>query len=401
MMKIPFVPADILLPSKVDEAWPVVACDQFTSQPEYWQEAEELVGEKASTLKMILPEVYLNRDTAPMIKSINATMREYLDSSLFCEYKNAMIYVERTLPDKTVRYGLVGAVDLEAYDFSPETTLPVRATEGTVLSRIPPRVEIRKDAPAELPHVMLLADDPQKTVIEPLTKRKESFKKLYDVELMLGGGHIVGYLLDEEALKQVEEGLKKLADSRNDGFLLAVGDGNHSLATAKTCYEKWPNEFNRFALCELVNLHDDSLVFEPIYRVVFGVEPEDILKSAEKYLAENYSGEESCVIKFMAGEKAKDIKVNMPKGMLPVGCLQEFLDSYSKEHPEIEVDYIHGEDVTEKLSKRDNTVGFVFRGMEKGDLFDSVGFCGALPRKTFSMGEAASKRYYMECRKIK
>ncbi|MBQ2255798.1 MAG: DUF1015 family protein [Clostridia bacterium] len=159
-MKIPFVPADILLPSKVDEAWPVVACDQFTSQPEYWQEAEGLVGEKASTLKMILPEVYLNRDTAPMIKSINATMREYLDSSLFCEYKNAMIYVERTLPDKTVRYGLVGAVDLEAYDFSPETTLPVRATEGTVLSRIPPRVEIRKDAPAELPHVMLLADDP-------------------------------------------------------------------------------------------------------------------------------------------------------------------------------------------------------------------------------------------------
>jgi len=400
-MKIPFTSADILLPARVDDTWPVVACDQFTSQPEYWQEAEKAVGEKPSTLKMILPEVYLNKDTAPIIKSINATMREYLDSSLFCEYKNAMVYVERTLPDGSVRYGLVGAVDLEAYDFSPETTLPVRATEGTVLSRIPPRVEIRKDAPAELPHVMLLADDPQKTVIEPLKERKEGFKKLYDVELMLGGGHIVGYLLDSDAIVAVEEALKRLNDGRNDGFLLAVGDGNHSLATAKTCYQKWPNEYNRYALCELVNLHDDSLVFEPIYRVVFGVDTADILSAAEKYLTEKFSGEQSCVIRCLAGEKESSITVNMPKGVLPVGCLQDFLDSYVAGHPEAEVDYIHGEDVTEMLAKKENTVGFIFRGMEKSDLFDSVAACGALPRKTFSMGEAASKRYYMECRKIK
>ena len=197
-MKNPFIPADILLPSAIDEKWPVVACDQFTSQPEYWAEAEEIVGEAASTLKMILPEVYLSGDTAGRIASINKTMAEYMQSDIFCLYGNAMVYVERVLPDGSVRRGLVGAVDLEAYDFSPKTTLPVRATEGTVLSRIPPRVEIRKDAPAELPHVMLLADDAERTVIEPLSEIKNRFRKLYDTKLMLGGGSITGYLLDED-----------------------------------------------------------------------------------------------------------------------------------------------------------------------------------------------------------
>lgn len=400
-MKIPFVPANILLPAIVDVKWPVVACDQFTSQPEYWYQAEEIVGDAPSTLKMILPEVYLSEDTSGRISKINDTIAQYLDSSLFCEYNDAMIYVERTLPDGSVRYGLVGAVDLEAYDYSPTTDLPVRATEGTVLSRIPPRVEIRKDASAELPHVMLLADDPKKTVIEPLTARKGSFKKLYDVDLMLGGGHIAGYLLDAESIALVGNALNQLAESRDDGFLLAVGDGNHSLATAKTCYEKWPNEYNRYALCELVNLHDDSLVFEPIYRVVFNVDAAALINAAEQYLTANFGGENACTIRCIAGDDEKEITFNMPKGALPVGCLQEFLDEYLKGHPEAEVDYIHGEDVTENLARKSNTAGFIFRGMEKGDLFDSVSLCGALPRKTFSMGEAASKRYYMECRKIK
>ncbi len=400
-MKNPFVSADILLPKNVDKKWPVVACDQFTSQPEYWMEAEREVGEAPSTLKMILPEVYLNEDTAGRITKINETIREYLASDMFCDYKDAMIYVERTLPDGGVRYGLVGAVDLEDYDYSPTTTLPVRATEGTVLSRIPPRVEIRKDAPAELPHVMLLADDPEKSVIEPLKYIKTRLKKVYDTELMLGGGSIVGYLLDDEAKASVNAAITSLAESREDGFLFAVGDGNHSLATAKTCYKNWPNEFNRYALCELVNLHDDSLVFEPIYRVVFGVDIEDLFAATRKYLTEKFSGEETCVIRCIAGDRQENIEVSMPKGMLPVGCLQEFLDEYVKDHPEAEVDYIHGEDVTEQLAQRENTVGYIFRGMQKNDLFDAVSLCGALPRKTFSMGEAASKRYYMECRKIK
>ncbi|MBQ5810625.1 MAG: DUF1015 domain-containing protein [Clostridia bacterium] len=400
-MKIPFAPADILLPGEVSGKWPVVACDQFTSQPEYWAEAEAIVGGEASTLNIILPEVYLGGDVAPRIAKINATMQEYLASDMLCEYKDAMIYVERSLPDGSVRRGLVGAVDLEAYDYSPTTTLPVRATEGTVLSRIPPRVEIRKDAPAEAPHVMLLADDPEKSVIEPLGEMKNRFDKLYDVELMLGGGHIAGYLLDDEAKSFVLAAMERLAAQRSDGFLFAVGDGNHSLATAKTCYQKWPNELNRYALCELVNLHDDSLVFEPIYRVVFGVDTNDILAAANKYLSEKFKGDIKCTIQCIAGDREENIEVNMPKGMLPVGCLQDFLDEYVKKNPSAEVDYIHGEDVTKMLAQRANTVGFIFRGMKKGDLFDSVSLCGALPRKTFSMGEAASKRYYMECRKIK
>ena len=400
-MKNPFVAADILLPSVVNEKWPVVACDQFTSQPEYWAEAEKIVGESPSTLKMILPEVYLSGETSERIASINETMAEYMQFDLFVLHKDSMVYVERTLPDGSVRLGLVGAVDLEAYDFSPKTTLPVRATEGTVLSRIPPRVEIRKDAPAELPHVMLLADDAERTIIEPLRQMKNRFTKLYDTKLMLGGGSIAGYLLDSAAKNQVDKAICALAEKREDGFLFAVGDGNHSLATAKTCYEKWPNEYNRYALCELVNLHDESLEFEPIYRVVFGVERKDILCSAKKYLSENFSGEQNCEIIFVAGDETEVIKVNMPKGMLPVGCLQDFLDEYVKANPSVEVDYIHGEDVTRALAQKENTVGFIFRGMEKDDLFDSVAFKGALPRKTFSMGEAASKRYYMECRKIK
>ncbi len=395
---LPFFPADILLPKTNPSAFAVIACDQFTSQPDYWAQAEQIVGDAPSALRITFPEIFLSDRPDERIACINRTMEQYLVQDIFSVHENTLIYVERTLPDGSVRHGLVGKIDLEAYDFQKGSSSLIRATEGTVLERIPPRVAIRKNAPLELPHVMLLIDDAKQTVIEPLASA--SLPLAYDFDLMLGGGHLKGYFVQGSQQAQVLTHLQALLGEEESPLLFAVGDGNHSLATAKTCYEQNPCPENRYALVELVNIHDSALQFEPIYRVVFDVDTADLTKALCDY-ANSLCGKATAqAITLCTKDSEITVNVAHPVEALPVGTLQTFLDSYLKAHPKASIDYIHGSDVTRDLAKRDNTVGFLFEGMKKSELFSAVCADGALPRKTFSMGEAASKRYYMEARRI-
>ncbi len=393
-----FSPIDILLPRDTVEypKWAVIACDQHTSEGEYWQAVGNTVQNAPSTLSMILPEYYLGSNDSTRIDNINQTMHEYLESGIFKTLPNAYIYVERTLSSGKVRRGIVGGVDLEAYDFRKNAQTPVRASEATVTERIPPRVRIRENAPIETPHIMLLVDDLEKTVIEPLTERRNEFAILYDFDLMLGGGHVKGYLVDDCGKKQIDRALEAL--NEKTPFLFAVGDGNHSLATAKTCYENNPSEVSRYALCEIVNIHDDALVFEPIYRILFNANPKAVIETIRKALpvTDNSKTHELTVC---YGKKREILTVGATS-VLAVTDLQNTLDAYLKAHPETVIDYIHGKEETLALAKDENTVAFFFDGMKKEDLFPAVAADGALVRKTFSMGDAADKRYYIECRKI-
>lgn len=410
--------ADILLPdfSNVDaKKWAVVACDQFTSEPHYWEAADKEVGDSPSTLRIILPEVYLSQ-TEERIPVINSTMDKYFNE-LLISHPDSMIYVERVQSDSTVRRGIVMAIDLEAYDFTKGASSLIRATEATVIERIPPRVAIRKDAPIELPHVMLLIDDPDKTVIEPLSA--ESCPEVaYSTELMLGGGSIVGRFLSEEAKANVSAALdalitpeamqKRYGDSTLAPLLFAVGDGNHSLATAKTIYESLKASIGdaalthpaRYALIEVVNIHDEAMKFEPIYRVAFDVDPTDIINELDKYLSALSGDATAQTIKYICSDKSGTLTAEHPVKQLTVGTLQDFLDSYISTHKGASIDYIHGENSVKSLVS-DTSVGFIFSGMSKSELFKTVIYDGALPRKTFSMGHAEDKRYYLECRKIK
>ena len=421
---LPFRPADILLPKDCEYSkWSVVACDQYTSQPEYWQRVEEYVGRAPSTLRLILPESCLEGPNVETdIMEINNTMSRYLRDGRFVEHPSALFYVERTLDNGKVRRGLMGMVDLEQYDYEPGSSAPIRATEGTVLSRIPPRVAVRKNAPVELPHVMLLVDDPDQTVIEPLADQTDSMQVLYDFDLMERGGHIKGWELTEDQQAQVARALSALADPAkfNDRYgtkdeavmLFAVGDGNHSLATAKECYERqkrltppehWANLPARYALVELDNLHDASLEFEPIHRLVFGVKPEELLSALVEYYpgAKRGDGAGGHKLAYVYGETQGVVSVPDPAAQLPVGTLQNFLDWYLARHKGVRVDYIHGEDVVRKLAAQPDTVGFLLPAMGKEELFPTVIRDGVLPRKTFSMGEAHDKRFYLEARKIR
>mgnify|MGYP005794681471 FL=1 len=419
---LPFRPADILLPQDCDlSRWSVVACDQYTSQPEYWQRVEEYVGRSPSTLRLILPESCLEGPNVETdIMEINNTMSRYLREGRFVEHPGALFYVERTLDNGKVRRGLMGMVDLEQYDYEPGSSAPIRATEGTVLSRIPPRVAVRKNAPVELPHVMLLVDDPDQTVIEPLADQTDSMQVLYDFDLMERGGHIKGWELTEDQQAQVARALSALADPAKFNarygtqdaavMLFAVGDGNHSLATAKECYERqkrltspeqWPNLKARYALVELVNLHDASLEFEPIHRVVFGVDPEELLAALLRYYPGAHMGPgEGHSLSFVHQNGAGVVTVPSPTHQLPVGTLQAFLDEYVLSQ-NCSVDYIHGDDVTRELGAKRGNIGFLLPAMGKEELFPTVIHDGVLPRKTFSMGEAHDKRFYLEARKIR
>lgn len=389
-----FSPADILLPKSNFENWAVIACDQYTSEPEYWEKVKTAAGDKPSALNIVLPEVYLSADNSERIEKINKNMQEYLDSDIFTAYNDSLIFVERIQSDGKCRRGIVGKIDLECYDYHAGTNAEIRATEQTVLSRIPPRVEIRKNAPLELPHVMLLFDDVKDQIFSYLVTNKDKFEKEYDFTLMCNAGSITGYLLDEAAKETVLSMLEDLKQ-QNDGFLFCVGDGNHSLATAKECYNLNKTEASRYALTEIVNIHDIALQFEPIYRVVFGINPEKLLDELVKTLGEG-TQKFTCIY----GDTVKEIGVN-PTAKLAVGTLQAFLDEYVKNHPEAEIDYIHGEDSLKKLASRPNAIGFIFDGMQKSELFEAVNADGSLPRKTFSMGHADDKRFYIEARKIK
>lgn len=412
-----FKSADILIPKNVDfKKWSVVACDQYTSEPEYWKEVENTVENEPSTLNIIYPEVYLSEGDK-RIKNINETMDKYVKDNIFTEYKDSLIYLERTLRCGMKRYGIVGVIDLEDYDFNKGSTSLVRATEGTVLDRIPPRVKIRENAALELPHVMILIDDENKRVVEPLRNKISNFDLVYDFDLMQDSGHLKGYILNEDAKNNVFEGISKLYDEFDDKYkisdakklIFAVGDGNHSLATAKTCWENIKKNLSddekkthpaRFALCEIVNLHDESLEFEPIHRVVFGVDADNLLDEMSKYYDISDIDNGGQHFEYVYADKRGDIYVKNPSSGLAVGTLQNFLDDYIKKFGG-EVDYIHGEDVTVRLGSKENNIGFILPAMQKNELFSTVITDGALPRKTFSMGEACDKRFYMECKKIK
>ncbi len=418
-MKKSYSSADILLPDfkKIPaDKWAVVACDQFTSEPEYWKAAESYVSDSPSTLRLILPEVYLS-EAKERIPKINGTMTEYLTDKLIC-HKDAMIYVERIQSDGGVRKGIVMAIDLEAYDYCCGASSLIRATEATVVERIPPRVAIRRDACIELPHVMLLIDDEKRTVIEPLADSGDG-EIAYDTDLMLSGGHITGRFLTESEKSAVSSALDALvtpeAMSARYGrnglcpLLFAVGDGNHSLASAKAAYEEVKAAMGceaarehpaRYALVEIVNIHDEALKFEPIYRVMFGVDPEDVLSELTSYVNGLSGDAKPQSLTYIYGSTEGELDIPRPEKQLTVGTLQAFIDGYIKTHSGAEVDYIHGEESVRSLIKKENSIGFLFSGMTKDALFPTVMFDGALPRKTFSMGHAEDKRYYMECRQI-
>ena len=415
-------PADILLPKDCDMSkWAVVACDQFTSQPEYWEEVDRIAGDAPSTLRLILPESKLNdANVEEHIADINRSMADYLSRDIFQTLKDSVIYIERTQSDGTVRPGLVAAVDLEKYDYTPGSGSLIRATEGTVLERIPPRVRVRKDAPIELPHVMLLIDDPKKICVESITAAKESMEVLYDFDLMMKGGRLKGWKLNEEQIDGLAAALERLSSDEAmqhkyglggvPPLLFAVGDGNHSLATAKTCYEnlkkvtpedQWADLPARYALVEIENLHDDALKFEAIHRVVFGVEPEKLIAAFMEFYPNAHEGQGvGHTIAYTYASGTGYLTVPNPRVQLPVGTLQNFLDAYLKEHGG-EVDYIHGEAVTDELGAKPGNIGFKLPAMGKDQLFKTVIADGVLPRKTFSIGHAEDKRYYVEGRKIK
>ena len=404
-MKI-FGSTDILLPKSASmHQWAVIACDQFTSDTAYWQRVADTVGDAQSTLHMILPEAHLGAaDEAAIVKNINKTMEEYLDNDVFEVYKKSYIYVERTLLNGTVRPGLIGAVDLEEYDYNPGSVSAVRATEKTVLERIPPRQRV--------PHVLMLADDDQKQLIEPIAAIKDRLFKIYDFDLMEGGGHITGWVVRGEDAKAFDERFAaycanvpaKYADLNGAPVTLAVGDGNHSLATAKSCYEALkaanPNidmssHPARWALVELENIHDDSQVFEPIHRVLFNVDGRKLLADMQEICAEN-----GYAVEYVLGTERGTLYLDKAKGELAVAVLQEFLDKWMAENT-CEIDYIHGDDEVAELAQKENAIGFLLPGMEKHQLFRGVISGGVLPRKTFSMGHAREKRYYLEGRRIR
>ncbi|MGM9876656.1 MAG: DUF1015 domain-containing protein [Bacilli bacterium] len=417
---IPFKRANILLPKDIDMTkWSVVACDQYTSEMDYWNRVEEIVGDSPSTFRITLPEIFLeNSDVNERINKINNTMKEYMDSDLFYELSDSMVYLERTQADGRVREGLMGMVDLEDYSYEKGSQTLIRATEKTVIERIPPRLKVRENALLELPHIMILIDDEKKNIIESLKNEVTDSDIVYDFDLMENGGHIKGYKLNNDSMSKVEEGLESLADKdyfekkynvKDKGVLLfAMGDGNHSLATAKANYEnlkktmseeEYLNHPSRYALVELVNLHSDALEFEPIHRVIFDTDVDKLISELYKYYDINEDGNGE-YFELVTKDTDKKLYIANPKSNISVGSIQMFLDEYLKENRG-KLDYIHGDETTRNMGREEGNVAILFEAMPKEELFRTVILDGALPRKTFSMGHSYDKRYYLESRKIK
>ena len=417
-MSTAFKPADILLPEDTDmNKWAVIACDQYTSEPEYWKILNKYVNGEKSTLNLILPEVYLeNSDVSDRIENIHRTMNDYLESGTFREYKNSMIYLERVQSNGILRCGVIGMIDLEEYDFSKGSTSQVRATEATVIERIPPRIKVREGAPLELPHIMILIDDENKSAIELISCKKADMEQLYDFDLNCNGGHVSGWLMNDSMIADFQSALDKLGDTDtfrakygcNDVLLYAMGDGNHSLATAKTYYENlkkaepdkdFSNHPARYALVEIVNLHSPALDFEAIHRIVSDTDTEKLITAMTEALGLSDEKSEQSFV-YVTGNTEHTAYIHNKTSNLTVGSLQNFLDAYLKENGG-KIDYIHGTDTLKKLvADTDNSVGFILPDMDKSELFPTVIKDGALPRKTFSMGHAEDKRFYIECRRI-
>ena len=411
----PFLPADILLPQVENlSQWAVIACDQFTSDPEYWQRVRACAGDAPSAIHLILPEVELGTpQEAAHTAEINETMDRYRAENVFRTYGRAFVYVERTLQSGAIRKGLVGMVDLEAYDYAPGSVSAIRATEKTVVERIPPRMRVRRSASVELPHILMLADDHDKVLIEPIAAGKDRLPKLYDFDLMEGGGHITGWLVQGEAVEAFEARLTDYAAKVGEKYqglpgvpmVFAVGDGNHSLATAKACYEELkaahPGEDlsahpARYALVELENIHDEAQVFEPIHRVLVKTDPEKLLADLQAQAC----AEGGFPVQWYTAAGSGTVYLDRSRSQLAVGALQGFLDGWMRDNA-AEIDYIHGDDEVKALAAQENAIGFLLPAMEKSQLFRGVIADGVLPRKTFSMGHAREKRYYLEGRAIR
>ncbi len=381
------------------ERWAVIACDQFTSEPDYWAACRSFIGDEPSALGYFMPEAWLGTDAErEQAGKIRRNMEAFDESAM--RRIDGFVRLERTLPDGSIRRGLVGALDLEAYDYASGSESPVRATEATVTERIPPRCRIRAEATVELPHILVLADDR-----EGLFDEAEGLpgSLLYDFDLMGGGGHIRGLAVTGSSARRLEERIAAYESSRS-GMIYAMGDGNHSLAAAKAHWENVKRETGdlchpaRYALCEVTPLGDSFLRFEPIHRVIKRCSAADLL-AALKSISRNADGTgQEVTVVTKDGEET--VHFAAPTHALTVGTLQDFLDAYLADHPEAACDYIHGDGSLRDLARAEDAVGFLLRGMDKNDLFPYVEKNGTLPRKTFSMGEAQSKRYYLECRKI-
>jgi hypothetical protein len=423
---------EVLLPKAgVDPRnWAVIAVDQFTSEPEYWDQVEDAVGDDPSTLRITLPEIYLGQPgETERIQDIRNTMRQYLRAGIL-KSREGLIFVERTVLGKT-RRGLMLCLDLERYDYKDGATSLIRASEGTIIERLPARMKIREGAALELPHILVLIDDPQHTVIEPLIASKKGMEKLYEFDLMLGSGHLAGWGVPDDS--PVIAALRNLANPEvfaakygvgkdKPVMLFAMGDGNHSLATAKAVWEKMkpnvgPDHPSRYALVEIENVHDDALEFEPIHRVLFGVK-KDFISELQKHFGSNLKHTNVATATEMihavaahepstqrigivgGGHSHAVVEISSPKFNLPAGTIQTFLDLFLKAGGAEKIDYVHGDDVLLRIGSKPGHIGIYLPAMEKSDLFKAVVLDGALPRKTFSMGEARSKRFYMEARKI-
>ena len=398
-------PGAFLLPrSDVSlESWAVVACDQYTAQPEKWEEAGRIAAGNPSALRLIIPEAYLD-ESDRRVPAAQRAMAEYLDAGVLREAVRGMVLLERTTQSGS-RLGLVLTVDLEDYDFAAGSRSPVRPTEGTILSRIPPRQKVRRGASLELSHVLLLCDDPGRTVIEPVYARRDALRPLYDVSLMLEGGRARGWAVeDEETLAGVARAIRGLkARLPENGILFAVGDGNHSLATAKAHWlevkaalpeSERADHPARFAMVELNNIYDPALIFEPIHRVLFGVTGDETLAMLSD--AGPVSAPERPDLTLVTRRGDLPLRITRPLHDLPVGTVQQLLDRQEG----LRLDYVHGEDAVRLIVEKENAVGILLPAMDKAMLFPAVSNNGPLPRKTFSMGEANEKRYYLEARKI-
>jgi len=415
MNKNAFLPADIMLPRDCDmHKWAVIACDQFTSDQAYWDRVRATAEGSVSTINLILPEAELGTEReAAHTELINRTMAEYMANDVFVTYENSLVYVERTLENGSIRMGLMGMVDLDTYDYNPGATSAIRATERTVTERIPPRQRVRRNAPIELPHILMLCDDHDKVLIEPIAAKKDSLKKIYDFDLMENGGHITGWLVEGKDVEEFNAALTQYTATVGNKYVglngvpmvFAVGDGNHSLATAKSCYEELKknnpgvdlsNHPARYALVELENIHDPAQEFEPIHRVIFNTDTAKMLEAVKA----NICAEGGYPVKWYIGKESGTLYLDRAKSELAVGVLQVFLDEYLKENAG-EIDYIHDDDALIALAEKENAIGFLLPAMEKSQLFRGVIADGVLPRKTFSMGHSREKRYYLEGRKIK
>lgn len=421
--------------------WAVVACDQYTWQPQYWKQVADYTHGAPSTLNLVFPEVYLEaRGRSQRIQEIHQSMERYLEEGILVPGKPGFVLVDRQTSQAASRKGLIVALDLEHYDYHEGAKTLIRTTEGTLVERLPPRIEIRENAPIEVPHIMVLIDDPGKTVIEPLFERK--LEKVYDFELMMEGGHLRGYMIDqEEIISGLAERLARLANTdlfgekygvaNEPAMLYAMGDGNHSFATAKeiwgrlkreaASWEQIKNHPARYALVELINVHDEGLKFEPIHRLVFDVDVDAMLWEMEEFYRQQgidfsrrmfasqeewqtgcrqLSGENAHFVLLVAEGRFGVLWIDDPHHHLEVASLQAFLDRYLEGYPDARMDYIHGEEAVTELGTRPNNIGFYFPSISKHDLFKTIILDGAFPRKTFSMGEADEKRFYLECRKI-